>query len=187
MRYPGPENNAGGPLSDEPELDAWHSDCDVGESGCSQMNNMTGTGPMKDIAGEDQEPGAVEGIAKLETRSLHPRLAWMMVYEETHSVSAVCSKFNISRKTFYKWLKRYQQASGNSASLADRSRRPHHFPRATPSRDIALLQKAKDETGFGQRRLRAYLEEKYNITLSERTIWKILKQHGPESREAAAG
>jgi transposase len=116
------------------------------------------------------------------TSSLHPRLAWMICYEETGSVQEVCRKFGISRKTFYKWLKRYKSSRGESASLADRSRRPHNFPRATPDENIKLLCKLKSETGFGQRRLKTQLQEKYNITISERTIWKILKR-----AEAGAG
>ncbi len=116
--------------------------------------------------------------------SLHPRLAWMLVYEETHNAQEVCRRFSISRKTFYKWLKRYQQSQGDSKSLSDRSRRPHRMPRATPRENVELLKVAKEQTGFGQRRLRAYLEKKYNITLSERTIWKILKR---EEQSAGAG
>jgi len=108
--------------------------------------------------------------------SLHPRLAWMMMYNETKSAQAVCRKFGISRKTFYKWLKRYRETNGDTQALADRSRRPHRFPRATPEDQIAILKMAKQQTGYGQRRLRAYLEQKYNISLSERTIWKILKR-----------
>jgi transposase len=108
--------------------------------------------------------------------SLHPRLAWMMCYQETRNVQEVCRKFGISRKTFYKWYKRYQQSKGASAALTDRSRRPHTFPKATPAENIQILKEAKEETGFGQRRLRAYLEKRYHITLSERTIWKLLKK-----------
>jgi transposase len=100
----------------------------------------------------------------------------MMMYEETRSAQAVCGKFGISRKTFYKWLKRYKETGGDSGSLTDRSRRPHRFPRATPESKIEILKMAKAQTGYGQRRLRAYLEQKYNISLSERTIWKILKR-----------
>ena len=117
--------------------------------------------------------------------SLHPRLAWMMYYEETKSVQAVAERFGISRKTFYKWYKRYKEAQGSSTSLTDRSRRPHRCPRATPPSSIELLKHVKEETGFGQRRLRAYLEQKYHVRMSERTIWKILKQHGTNGSEAA--
>ena len=82
--------------------------------------------------------------------SLHPRLAWMMMYNETKSAQAVCRKFGISRKTFYKWLKRYRETNGDTGALADRSRRPHRFPRATPEDQIAILKMAKQQTGYGQ-------------------------------------
>jgi transposase len=108
--------------------------------------------------------------------SLHPRLAWMICYEETGSAQEVCRKFGISRKTFYKWLKRYRQSQGDTGSLADQSRRPHHFPNATPESSVLLLKRVKDQTGYGQRRLKQYLEEKHNIRISERTIWKLLKR-----------
>lgn len=112
----------------------------------------------------------------LHNGSLHPRLAWMMAYRETGNAQSVCNRFGISRKTFYKWLKRYQDSNGNSTSLSDRSRRPHHFPRATRPEHVDLLRRVRQETGFGQRRLRAYLVEKYSVSLSERTIWKLLKR-----------
>ena len=109
--------------------------------------------------------------------TLLPRLAWIMVYAETGSVQKVCDRFGITKKTFYKWFRRYQEANGNTLSLVDHSRRPHHSPRATSDQNIRLLLEAKKETGFGQRRLKAYLEEKHRVSLSERTIWKILKTH----------
>jgi transposase len=120
-------------------------------------------------------PGPEEGSHQYRPGALHPRLAWMICYEETGNAQAVCDRFGISKKTFYKWLKRYHESNGNTQSLADRSRRPHHSPRATPDSCVRLLKEAKEETGFGQRRLRMYLQERYNISLSERTIWKLLK------------
>ncbi len=110
----------------------------------------------------------------------------MMAYRETGNAQAVCNRFGISRKTFYKWLKRYQEANGDSMSLCDRSRRPHHFPRATRPEHVELLKRVREETGYGQRRLRAYLEEKYRVSLSERTIWKLLKREH-EEEPALAG
>jgi len=104
------------------------------------------------------------------------RFAWMNYFDETKSAPEVCRRFGISKKTFYKWLKRYKSSNGDSSSLSDRSRRPHTSPRSTPAAVVALLKRIKDETGYGQRRLRAYLVENHNISLSERTIWKILKR-----------
>jgi len=108
--------------------------------------------------------------------SLHPRLAWMICYEETGSAQEVCRRFGISRKTFYKWLKRYRKSGSDTKSLVDQSRRPHNFPSATPQSSVELLKRLKEQTGFGQRRLKAILAERHNIKISERTIWKILKR-----------
>lgn len=129
-------------------------------------------------------PGKGNGADGSIGPSLHPRLAWMMMYNETKSAQAVCRKFGISRKTFYKWLKRYKETNGDTTALTDRSRRPHRFPRATPQAQIDILKQAKAQTGYGQRRLRAYLEQKYNISLSERTIWKILKRESENGLSA---
>ena len=107
---------------------------------------------------------------------LQSRLAWMVCFNNTGSVPEVCRRFGISKKTFYKWLKRYKDANEDSSSLLDRSRRPHHCPRSTPIPVVALLRRIKNETGYGQRRLKAYLSEYHKISLSERTIWKILKR-----------
>ena len=42
------------------------------------------------------------------------------------SFAEICERFEISRKTGYKWLRRY--AEGGPSSLVDRSRRPLHRP-----------------------------------------------------------
>jgi transposase len=115
------------------------------------------------------------------------RLAWMRLYEETRNVKHVCHQFRISKKTFYKWLKRYKQANRIPESLKNRSRRPHHIPRSTPQSVVLLLQQLRRETGYGQRRLKAYLEEKHSIRLSERTIWKIIKRSSEVTNAAAGG
>ena len=131
---------------------------------------------VDEVSGQSGENPATPHPDALLSLSLHPRLAWMMCYEQTRSVSEVCRKFGISRKTFYKWFQRYMSSKGDSGSLKDHSRRPNNFPRATPESTVKLIKQAKDETGFGQRKLKAYLAEKYQLSISERTIWKLLKR-----------
>jgi len=48
------------------------------------------------------------------------------------NISALCSKYGISRKTGYKWLKRYRE--GGESGLADRSRRPQRSPKQTEAK-----------------------------------------------------
>lgn len=52
-------------------------------------------------------------------------------------MSALCRRFGISRKTGYKWLRRFE-AEG-SAGLTDQSRRPRASPNKTPSRVEAAV------------------------------------------------
>ncbi|MDE3058560.1 MAG: helix-turn-helix domain-containing protein [Bacteroidota bacterium] len=111
------------------------------------------------------------------------RLLWFAEYEKEKNVPAVCKKFSISRKTFYKWLKRYKNANGSAESLADQSRRPHTSPRATPKEIIDRLCELRKKTGFGQRRLQLYLSIWYDMELSESTIWKLLKKSGVDMSE----
>ena len=120
-------------------------------------------------------------IAAKHPKIVHPRMMWILSYMENKNLHLVCRKFCISRKTFYKWLKRYRNSGGNPASLLDNPRRPHHFPKATPESVVRRILQAKKETGFGQRRLKNYLAQKYRISVSEHTIWKLVKRFRPEN------
>jgi putative transposase len=71
---------------------------------------------------------------------------------ELNTISEICRQYEISRKTAYKWLARYD-AEG-AAGLADRSRRPHHSPQATPADVVqALLQKRRRHPRWGAKKL----------------------------------
>ena len=60
------------------------------------------------------------------------------------SFTELCRRFDISRKTGYKWLKRYRQEG--EAGLGDRSRRPHRIARqvsASMEQEILKLRKSR--------------------------------------------
>jgi len=59
-------------------------------------------------------------------------------YLEKHTVTEASIRFRISRKTIYKWLKRYD---GTLESLEDRSHRPHHSPNAHTEKEIKLIRR----------------------------------------------
>ena len=52
------------------------------------------------------------------------------MHERGTGVTEVCEHYGISRKTFYKWYGRYQQAGRDFHCLKDHSRRPHNHPRS---------------------------------------------------------
>ncbi len=64
----------------------------------------------------------------------------------------LCRQFNISRKTGYKWVERYEQ--GGPEGLADRSRRPHTCPHTTDEAHIeALVQARMKHPTWGPKKL----------------------------------
>ncbi len=73
-------------------------------------------------------------------------------------VTELCAAYQISRKTAYKWLTRYE--TGGRPALADRSRRPHTCPTATPSElvEAVLAARARHPT-WGPRKLLRLLQQ----------------------------
>jgi len=69
------------------------------------------------------------------------------------SMTELCQRFQISRKTGYKWVRRFR-AEG-AAGLADRSRRPHHIPVRVPAptREF-LVAERRAHPAWGARKLR---------------------------------
>ncbi len=107
------------------------------------------------------------------------RQAWFREYQSLGNAKETCARFGISRKTFYKWLKRFKNSGGNPTSLADLPRTPHHSPRRTSDEIRALVLEIRTITGFGPRRLGKELKQQRGIQLSERTIWKIIRTSAP--------
>ena len=70
------------------------------------------------------------------------------------NVSAACRHFGISRERFYKWKKRFDELG--DAGLADRPRRPHRSPNATPRAVVSKVLYLRQNYHFGAGRIRDY-------------------------------
>ena len=112
-------------------------------------------------------------------QKIRQRYAWFQEAERLGNVKLACQRLGISRKTFYKWKKRFDQAKGDRTSLLDRSRRPHHPNRQVKKglqRRILALRK---QTRLGPLRIRQLLlNQGMKKVPSAFTINKILKRHG---------
>ena len=138
------------------------------------------------IVGNAQAIAPREGIMRSEfvvhnneMSVIELRQAWFREYQSLGNAKETCARFGISRKTFYKWLKRFKNSGGNPSSLADLPRTPHHSPRRTSDEIRALVLEIRTITGFGPRRLGKELKQQRGIQLSERTIWKIIRNSSP--------
>lgn len=96
------------------------------------------------------------------------------------SFSELCCDFGISRKTGYKWVRRYE-ADGPSA-LEERSRAPRAHPNALPEALVqAILAIRRRHPRWGPRKLRVILRRQQPrriILPAASTIGDILKRHG---------
>jgi len=91
-------------------------------------------------------------------------------------VKDICSIYKISRKTFYKWLKRYN--SFGKEGLLDLPRKPKSNPRALPEKIKRKIIYLRKKTNLGPKRLKWLISAKYKIKVSEYAIYKTIKQAG---------
>ncbi len=99
--------------------------------------------------------------------------------EGAESMTAVCARFGISRKTGYKWLARFEQEGVEG--LIEQSRAPHCHPWTTPGdiRDAVIAMKRR-YPGEGPKKIRALLLQQCpgQCWPATSTIGSILNQAG---------
>ncbi len=98
--------------------------------------------------------------------------------EEKHTFKSLCERFQISRKTGYKLLKRYQEEG--KSGLEERSRRPHQSPEKTGSGlEEKIIEVRKSKPYWGGRKIRAWLLNQGEKELpATSTITDILHRNG---------
>lgn len=93
------------------------------------------------------------------------------------NIAQLCRRFGISRKTGYKWLKRFVE--GGVKALEDRSRRPHRSPGQSPaSLEASVVAVRNKHPTWGGRKVQAFLKMKGEpAPRSPNTVTAILKRH----------
>ena len=98
---------------------------------------------------------------------------------ETQTITELCDRYGVSRKTGYKWIARYLRLG--PAGLEEHSRRPHRAPNQTADEIVAAILEARQRhPGWGGKKLRALLQRRHpRWTLPGRsTVCDILRRHG---------
>jgi transposase InsO family protein len=94
------------------------------------------------------------------------------------NMSELCAHYGVSRKTGYKWLRRY--AAEGEAGLADRSRAPKHCPhQVEPAIEQRLVAERKRHRTWGPHKLLAHVgpPPKGLKWPAASTVGEILKRH----------
>src|SRR5579862_6527563 len=115
-----------------------------------------------------------------ETSVIEQRLKLVVLASrEECNLAELCREFGISRQTAYTWLNRYGE--GGSRAVVDRSRRPQHSPQRTaPEIEEQIVTLRKERPDWGAPKLLTLLQSQSPsaVTLSERTVHRILERHG---------
>ncbi|MEW2386620.1 IS481 family transposase [Micromonospora sp. NPDC047707] len=113
---------------------------------------------------------------KLDRQAQH-RLAVLRHAEEvTGNVAQTCRYYGISRQTFYKWLRRYQDEG--ITGLRDRSSAPHHCPNATHADIVNKIVYLRRNYHFGPVKIQMYLKRYHDVTITSSAVYNILVRLG---------
>lgn len=115
-----------------------------------------------------------------ETNRMEERARFVLeALQGRFTMSELCFRYGVSRKTGYKWIERYH--GEGVAGCEDRTRAPRGHPNATSSRIVKrVIGLRKEHPSWGPRKLQAYLKREHPESAwpSPSTIGEILKREG---------
>ena len=104
------------------------------------------------------------------------REEFVIAAKKSDNFSKLCREYEITRKTGYKWLNRYN----NGENLCDQSRKPNHTANRTSVEvEQLILTLRKENPGWGAKTLKKVLENQGHINIPcAKTINNILNRNG---------
>jgi len=97
------------------------------------------------------------------------------VQTKRYSMTELCREFGVSRKTGYKWLKRYLE-TGSCNALKNHSRCPRSSPNKTDAEIEQRVIELRKSRGWGARKLLVELADE-DIHITECTLNRIIKRN----------
>ena len=118
------------------------------------------------------------------------RVEWMVFYYTVgkENVTLTAQHFDVSRKTFHKWLKRFKNSKYNIRSLADQSKVPHHKRKW----EVTLIQEDRIRylrnryPYYGKKKLKVLYEKEHSEEISTWKIERVIRRYKlyPDQRKA---
>jgi len=114
-----------------------------------------------------------------ESSAMDERLRFVQdVHRPGWTIAQLCRRYDVSRKTGYKWLARYERAG--PAGLVDGSHRPGTCPHETPAAVIQLILQLQQRYTWGARKVRRLLLDRLaaDQVPTKTTVHRILERYG---------
>lgn len=102
--------------------------------------------------------------------------------KESYNFSSLCREYGITRKTGYKWLKRYE----NDEELSDKSKRPNVIANKTPKQIEEKVVLLRVKRHWGAKKIKTSLENEGIQLPCVKTINNILNRYGCISEEESS-
>jgi putative transposase len=121
------------------------------------------------------------------TEPMFEKVRFVLAHQDgLFSMTELCERFTISRKTGYKWLARYEE--GGLEGLKEQSRAPHTCPhRIAAAAEPAILEARRLHPTWGARKLLPWLARKQpelvEVLPSPTAAAALLSQHGLVERQ----
>ena len=118
----------------------------------------------------------------LETEPMNEKIKFISAFlelEREYTFKDLCSRFNISCKTGYKYISRYE--SEGIDGLKERSRAPHNNAKKLPQQIEERILEAKTKYPYwGSKKISNWLSQEYQETQwpAKSTIDELFKRHG---------
>lgn len=111
------------------------------------------------------------------SEAMSERLKFVARYLDGERMTDLCGEFEISRKTGYKLLHRYE--ADGAAAFGDRSRAPIDHPNQTPKAiETAIVNVRQEHPTWGAPKIRAYLARKLVVGVpAKSTVHAILQRY----------
>ena len=115
------------------------------------------------------------------TKEAKLRLEWFIYYQEKGvRVSLVCRHFGISRKTFYKWYREFDEDNLYSLfKLEDKSKAPiaKRQRQITVKEEERIIRLRKDHLRIGKDKLPTYYRNKYKEEIGKWKVQKVIEKY----------
>ena len=118
------------------------------------------------------------------------RVEWMVFYftQAKENATLTSRHFNISRKTFHKWFKRFKDSRYDVNDLADQSKAPYH----RRNWEVTLIQEdrvkrlRKKYPYYGKKKLKVLYQKEYGEEISTWKIERVIRRHKlyPDQKKA---
>jgi transposase InsO family protein len=111
------------------------------------------------------------------SKSAHNRLKWFDYYNICNNVAKTCRHFDISRKTFYKWKKKYDPFNLNTLEDSSTAPKVSRKPEITWIEEQRIISLRKKYICYSKIKLSVLYERLYNDPISSWKIQRIIQKY----------